>query len=328
MLSQLALGGAVAAFPLVAYHFAHGSFTAWIDDTVFTSLEHVTLPFFDRASFLILPATGMVYVFQPTDAAAFANGLYWVVLSFLPAVNGILVVRWMRRRQFDGPILPLMAAFYSLVTLYLPIAIYLYYTIGLTLAAVLWFVGSASRRRYVPYVATATAALVVIGVWFHAAQSPFRRQIDVARGERTRTAATPTCPPFARSTLRIEWKDCAQYHLLAEAIETETPPGSSIFAVPDDPELYFLTARSNPFRFYSTANGVHTPQDLAGVLDVLANRPPRLVTYRPDDKYNTDASRRIMEYVRTRYDRFDTIGDFELYRPKIIQAEGSSSGID
>jgi hypothetical protein len=38
------------------------------------------------------------------------------------------------------------------------------------------------------------------------------------------------------------------------------------------------------------------------------------VTFRPDDKYNSDASRRIMEYVRSRYERFDTIDGVELYR--------------
>ncbi|MGH9256654.1 MAG: hypothetical protein ACRD3C_19010 [Vicinamibacterales bacterium] len=322
VLSQLAVGCAVAALPMVVYHLAHGSFAAWIDDTVFAALEHVSRPFFESVSFAVLPAAGLVHVLQPGGAAAFANGLYWLILPLLPAVNGILIVVWMRRRRVDGLILPVMAAFYSLVTLYLPGVIYFYYTVGLTVAAVLWFVSSGAGRRHIPYVAAAAVALIVIAVWFHAAQSPYRRPSDVGRGYRTLTADTPRCAPFARSSLRIEWNDCASYHLLSQAIEAETPPGSYIFAVPDDAELYFLTARSNPFRFFNTANGVRTSKDLAPVLEVLANRPPRLVTYRLDDKYNTEASRKIMEYVRSTYERFDTIAGVELYRPRNIQRQG------
>jgi hypothetical protein len=320
ILSQLALGSAVAAVPIVLYHTAHGSFGAWIDDTVFAPLQLTALPFFGRGSFALLPAAGLLQVVHPSDLASFANGLYWMILPLLPAVNGILAIRWMRRGLEKVPILPLAAAFYSLVTLHLAGPIYLYYTVGLTLAAVLWFTASVPRRRNILGVA-ATAALVLIAVKFHAGQSSFRTPIEIARGYRTVTAETETCLPFARSSLRVEQNDCNSYHQLSRVIEAETPPGGYIFAVPSDAELYFLTARSNPFRFYNSALGVRTTQDLEAVLDVLTDHPPGIVTYRPDDKYNTAASQRIMEYVHARYERIDTIAGVEVYRHRNIRRQ-------
>ena len=321
IVSQLALGSIVAALPIVLYHVAHGSFRGWIDDTVFASLDLPTLPFFEKAQYALLPVAGTLNVLRPSDLVSFVNGLYWLIVPLLPVANGILALRWMRQGRGDALILPLVASFYALVTLHLSGPIYLHYTAGLTLAALLWFAASGQPRRHIPYLTATVAALALIAVVFHAAQSPFRRPVEVARGDRTLTSETPTCLPFARSTLRIEWKDCAHYHQLAEVIEAATPPGSEIFAVPSDAELYFLAARTNPFRFYNTALGVRTPEDLAAVLEVLINRPPRLVTYRPDDKYNTEASRNIMEHVRSTYERFDTIAGIELYRPRSIQKQ-------
>jgi hypothetical protein len=317
ILWQLSSGGMVAALPLLLYHVVHGSLLAWLDDTVFASMVLTTIPFFENAWFLVLPMSGLVHVADPDDLTAFANGLYWAALPLIPIANGILTIRWMWSARSDVPVLPLLSAFYSLVTLHLAGAVYLSYTVGLATAAVLWFATCGPRKR-IPYFAAATAWMSVMAVVFHAGQSSFRKPIDAARGQRTVTAETPRCPPLARSTLRIESRECEPYRRMVRIIEAEAPADSSIFAVPSDAELYFLTARPNPFRFYNSALGVHTSQDLEAVLDVLTNRPPRVVTYRPDDKYNTEASRRIMEYVHTRYDRFDTIAGVELYRPRNI----------
>jgi hypothetical protein len=313
LLGQLALGGSAAVAPLVAYHVVNGSSGAWLVDTLLTSVRLTTLDFFDRAAFFVLPLLGVLNVVRPPDLVAFVNGLYWLVISLLPAVNGWMLVRLMGSSQRQPPLLPLMAAFYSLVTLHLAGAIYLSYSVGLSAIAVLWILADRDRLR-TRAVAAAAAALCVVAVVFHAGQSPFRRPMDAARGKRTVTADTPTCPSFRRSTLRIERPDCEAYQRLVQAIEANTPDGGPIFAVPSDAELYFLAARPNPFRFFNTALGVLTPADLAAVLDTLARHPPRVVSYRPADKYNTEASQRIMGYVGHNYERFDSIAGVELYR--------------
>ena len=313
LLGQLALGGSIAVFPLVAYHVVNGSSGAWLADTLFASVHLTTLDFFDRAAFFVLPVMGLVNVVRPPDLVGFVNGLYWVVISLLPAVNGWMLVRLMRSGHGQPPLLPLMAAFYSLVTLHLAGAIYLSYSVGLSAIAVLWSLADLNRIR-TRAVAVAAAALCVVALVFQAGQSPFRRPMDTARGKRTVTADTPTCPSFRRSTLRIERSECEPYQRLVRAIEANTADGEPIFAIPSDAELYFLAARPNPFRFFNSALGVQTPADLAAVLETLARHPPRVVSYRPADKSNTEASRRIMEYVRGNYEQFDAIAGVELYR--------------
>ena len=42
--------------------------------------------------------------------------------------------------------------------------------------------------------------------------------------------------------------------------------------------------------------------------------PPRLVIFRPDDKYNNSFSPPVISHVRAHYDRLPDIGDFEVYR--------------
>jgi hypothetical protein len=322
VLSQTGAGALVAFIPLVLYHAGHGSLGAWIDDTVFAAFALTTLPFFEGATYVLMPVAGLLNAMAPSSPTGFVNGLYWVVLALIPILNGILVLRSMRHGRTSVPILPLISVFYSLVTLHFggPGAVYLFFTVGLAAAGVLWFAAGEARR--VRFAATAgTATIVAIAVAFHAGQSPFRRPIEAARGVRTVTMRSAVCPPFERSSLRVEWRDCEPYRLLVQAIEAEAPAGSSIFAIPSDAELYFLTARANPFRFFNTALGLRSEADVADVIERMARHPPQVVTFRPDDKYNTPESHAIMAYVRDNYDRFSVISGVELYRPRGVAGE-------
>jgi hypothetical protein len=74
-----------------------------------------------------------------------------------------------------------------------------------------------------------------------------------------------------------------------------------------------MAGRRNPFRFYNTALGVRSDDDLALVERTLRDDPPRLVTFNPADKYNTPRSLRIMEMVRTRYAVVGGFDPFEVY---------------
>jgi hypothetical protein len=104
------------------------------------------------------------------------------------------------------------------------------------------------------------------------------------------------------------------YGQLVRVIQAETRPEESILAFPNDAELYFLASRRNPSRFFNAALGITSDQELNDLMSVLTGQPPRLVAFRPDDKYNTEATRQIMSYVRSTYEHFETIGGLELYR--------------
>jgi hypothetical protein len=126
--------------------------------------------------------------------------------------------------------------------------------------------------------------------------------------ERTPIARLP------RSRLRLDAADADTYGRVVDRIQHETLPTDAILALPNDAELYFLANRRNPFRFYNSALGIRTQDDLSAATKVLSGSPPRIVTFRPDDKYNTAASRTIMADVRSRYDLLDRLGGLEVYR--------------
>jgi hypothetical protein len=310
---QLVLGALLAAAPLVAYHIVHGSIDAWLRDTLVTSVTVAGQRLYDSTSFAVFPVAGLLQLLSFHSPTATINGLYWVIVPLVPLVNAILTFRAMLRGD-DTSALSIVAVFYSLVTLHLAGAVYLFFSVGLSVIAVLWHVSLRDKAPPVWSAHAVIAGLMIVAVVFHAGQSSFRTVMEVAEGYRTVTANTVMCSPFFRSGLRVPEAECAPYRKIVAQIQAESSPSATIFALPSDSELYFLSARKNPFPFYNSAVGLQTAPDVAEVLAALKRNPPRVVTYRPEDKYNTDASRAIMQYVRSTYDHFDTIGGVELYR--------------
>jgi hypothetical protein len=113
------------------------------------------------------------------------------------------------------------------------------------------------------------------------------------------------------NSLRIGADDARLYGALLDTICREVPEGESMLALPSNAELYFLSGRRNPFRFYNTALGVRDAAALAAMERTLEEHPPKLVTFNREDKYNTPASLKIMETVtrlyvlRARFESFD-----------------------
>ena len=87
----------------------------------------------------------------------------------------------------------------------------------------------------------------------------------------------------------------------------------TILALPYGPEFYFLSGLNAPVRYINTAIGVRSETQLNETLATLLAAPPRLVIYRPDDKYNTQYSRRIADWVASRYELLDVFDGFEVY---------------
>jgi hypothetical protein len=168
----------------------------------------------------------------------------------------------------------------------------------------------AGRRRS-GAAAAALGLLAAFGVRFHAGQ-PLSRGLDgMLRGQRV--ALEPTAP-LPRSHLWIEPAERERYAALIELIQREAGPGEAILSVPGNAELYFLSGRRNPFRFYNTALGLPDEAALARTEAALLAAPPRLVVFLPSNKYNTALSTQLMQRVRERYVLLRTIGGFEVYR--------------
>ena len=108
-------------------------------------------------------------------------------------------------------------------------------------------------------------------------------------------------------------EDRLVYTRLVQAIERESTVNDSILALPNDAELYFLARRRNPVRFYNSALGVQRDDDAVDVIRLLETEPPRLVIFRPNDKYDTALLQRIMSVVRARYVRRGDVEGLEFY---------------
>jgi hypothetical protein len=209
--------------------------------------------------------------------------------------------------------LPFVSTFYALVSLYLQGPLYLYYVIGLTLASVLWLsgAGSVSRRTTL---AGITAALALVAVVFHAGQSRHRTSVQILRGDRDTAVWNIDGSGLPRASLRISDEDRDLLGGLLALIEAESEPGDAILALPNDSELYFLSTRRNPTRFYNSTMGLYDPEDVRKLVDTVTSHPPRLVIFRPGDKFVTEQVTHVMQVVTSAYERIGTIDGAEIYR--------------
>ena len=103
------------------------------------------------------------------------------------------------------------------------------------------------------------------------------------------------------------------YKKVVRIIEEETHQGDYIFAVPNNSELYFMTERRNPFRFFSTDHGVLSETEVQGVIQRLERLRPRIITFSQGDTRNTTHSLAIMEHVRAHSTLLSKDNWFEVY---------------
>jgi hypothetical protein len=311
---QLLAGALVPAVPLAIYHLVHGSLGILAHDLVAVAAGESELGFYGNGWYGVLPLAGFYQAVSSFDAVRIANGLYWTVLPAISAVNGALLLRALRAGVDPKTLaLPIIAVFYAMVALLFEGPLYLYYTVGLSLMSVLWML--STRAPVFRGIATATAAaLCAVAIIFHAGQTRERTPVQILAGERLTTFATLVDCGLPRCSLQISPSDAAKFGRYADIIRKETAPGDFILAIPNDAELYFLTERRNPTRFYNAAQGTTTREQLRDVLQALAERPPRLVIFRPDDKYNTPKTAEIMATVRANYSFLDEHDGAEIYR--------------
>lgn len=304
MLGRMARGGLIAALPLLAYHLAHGSLDAWFGDVVVTALGFPRMPFFDTMNYGAHLATAIGALLHSGVAGA-VNGAWWVTLTLLGVTVGILLLRRLPGGLPTTAALPVLAVFYGVVSVHYQIPIYLTYTAGLSLAALIVLAGG------VRHVAVGTLAIAAVAFWFHAGQPLSRGIGGMMDGHRI---ALDEENDLRRVGLRVERSDVEMYREVLAVIDHHSSPGSTILAVPSHAELYFLGERRNPFRFFNTALGVRTSEELDHVLTALRREPPALVFFDAADKYNTEASRAIMREVQATYEALPSIGPFQVFR--------------
>jgi len=312
MMGQLILGAAVAIAPLLLYHCYHGSLTTWFDDTVMAAFRLVSLPFIHRSTYAALPVVGIL-VSKGFDVGAIVNEIFWSLLLLAPIVLGAITVTRSLASGTSAPLVAHMAVFFSVVSAHYEIPIYLLYSTALTLCGLLSLTDGWSKRAQA-YMAGCVLVLAGIGLWFHAGQPYTRGLAGIATG---RIAALDKSDMAYRVGLRVPPTDRAFYEWLVPLIGENSAPDESILALPVNPELYFMTGRRNPTRFFNSALGLRTDLEVEVLLSTLVVDPPALVIFHRGDKYVTPNTLKVVAKVRETYRRIASRDDIEVYaRPR------------
>ena len=114
IVGQVGIGVAVPVLPLVAYHVLNGSLVALVQDTVLAAAGETQMAFFGSGWYGLLPLAGLYQAVTSFDAVKIANGLYWLVLPLLSAVNGWYALSAVRRGDRNGDLVVPMARTYPL----------------------------------------------------------------------------------------------------------------------------------------------------------------------------------------------------------------------
>jgi hypothetical protein len=310
LVRDLTVGSLISAFPLLSYHLAHGALGYWFRDTFVAAISIPTLGFMQRSGYFTLGIASW-RGFHSGELDKVINAGLYTCLLLISAVLGFVLFRGLVRgsRASVHP-LPVIATFYALVSLHYQVPIYLFYTVGLSLAAVLLLTSESNSSTQRVTIAV-SSMIAGVALYYQAAMPVTRPLRDIVAGERR----FPTTPlPSRVAGIYVDTADARLYQSLLRLIDRETQPGDTIFALPMNTELYFLGRRTNPFKFYNTAVGIRSTADVDAVLQVIHCHPPKLVFYDSTDKYNTAASVRIARTVRTQYEKLAPVPPFEVFR--------------
>lgn len=312
MIGGLLVGAMLAVLPLLAYHLQHATLAAWVADTIVAASQIPQLAFIDHQSFTSFALQVIPHLAEWRSPTQVLNALFWMFLILLPVINGLAVLRRLQLGTITfgaaGALL-WCASFYSLVALHYQIPIYLFYVAGLNAAAL---AATAISARPIPraMVAATLVGVSLVALYFHAGQSLLRGVEGVVKGERGGELIACGLP---HCRLQLDPRDVRVYHDLVVRIEARSTPRDCILALPSDAELYFLTDRCNPTRFFNSALGLRTDADVAALVAKLESQPPAILIHRPDDKYNTALTQRLVDQARPLYRQQERVGEFAVY---------------
>jgi len=229
--------------------------------------------------------------------------------------GGILLWTFLKKRQegtqgFIPSALPLLAMFYSVVSIIYPVIIYLYLTVGLSLLGVLWQLYASNRSRAFGLILS--VFLSIVAIHFHAGQPLGRSWAKFMQGEKIALAPVHGLGKFG---LKIDPLEGEMYSQLVGFIKQETNHTDPIFVFPNHAEIYFLADRPNPFRFYHLALDVTNVNEGQAFIQSMKEAPPALIIINSSDRNNTDVSVLIEKYVRESYSLIQKFGKFEIFSP-------------
>ena len=312
--ARMLLGGTIATLPLVAYHLFHGSMGDWLNDTILVATSLSQQDFVLTARYGEMISRSMEVLISAENLTSIANSMFWIFLLILPTMLGIMLLKAIsaaRPTRWTHPVLT-VGCYYSLVSLHYQIPIYIFYTSGLTLIAILLAAATWSRGgRWAMCIASGFFAFIAL--YYHAAQPVSRGMHGTITGQRTTDSAQCDIP---RMGIAIEVTACSELQHLISIIESRSEKTDTILALPTNAELNFFSMRKSPVKFFNSSLGLTSREKLDAAITDLKNAPPKLIFFRPEDKYNTSQSLDVLTWVRDRYVLLDVYAGFEIYIEK------------
>ncbi|MDT8321567.1 MAG: hypothetical protein RQ826_13670 [Xanthomonadales bacterium] len=311
-MGRMLTGYGLAFIPLVAYHMFNGTVASWIHDVFLLPFTIPALDFVGERSYVLLLTDAIAGFLSGLSelrvSAIAASGLIlWFMLA--PMILGFFVMKRVVRNQWAGfrP-LHVVALFFAMVSAHYAIPIYLYFSAGLTTAALL---DVLVRQQFVHFRIAAYSTLLGAGcaVLFLAGRSPATLDRVLAGVAEPKTYV----PREQRLGLWIETDDAHAYGKLVDRIQNLTPPDSPIFVFPAHPEIYFVANRPNPTIFANMALGVRSCLHLGDLIDSLRRKEVGTVVQFESDKYATRYSELLADWLALHYVMDDSIGEARIF---------------
>ncbi len=310
------IGFLLPVFPLLIYHALHGSVSNWLNDAVVAAMGMTELPFLETR----LYADMLIYAgmkLTTLDPVATLNSLFWISLLLAPIILGISVLLQAATKHREIAALAWFPTFFALASGHYEIPIYLFYTSALTLAGLAWQSLSFGSRGTMA-VSLFLIILTVTGTIFHAAQ-PLSRGISGSIKGNTVSERVPC--DLSRCSLDVEPDVAMVYQELIEFIDAQSGPEDLVLAIPFNPELNYLSKRRSPVRFYNSALGLRTNEQVAEALDQISRSSTQLIIHNPTDKYNSPALNPLLRHTRDHYIHIATVGPFHVYKARQHKAQ-------
>lgn len=309
--ARLGGGALLAAIPLIIYHLIHGSLFCWLNDILLVPAGMLKLGIFKAFNHFYWPAVGAV-ILPEAGWRALLLMLFWFLVIIAPVVLGAHVIMLcMKGTQGPAFAFAVTALFHGIVSLHYEVPIYLFYTTGFTLTAIVLTCQEELRCVIYPLI----LFVIVTGAAFQI--GPPANQPYPGLG-----GARPTVYVdlgLAKASVKTHPEDRNFYHKALGVIDACTSPDDSIFAFPTDAEMYYLSGRRNDFRFFSTALGLQSQSDLENVGTALAApSAPELAIYHVGDKYGPPYAESLLETVKANYRLIAAFDSYEFYKKSTI----------
>ena len=312
VLSRLALGVLVSAAPLVVYHLIHGSISIWLYDIVLAPLFMRDLAFFETMSYAFYPMASLLQTGEIGLRGA-VMVFFWLTLFAMPWILSTRVIYLLRRGEFQSRYAWLVIAiFYALVAAHYEIAIYLFYTVGLSTAAL--SIAFDGRQRWI---AVAAAGFCVgVAALFHIGQPAIRTVQDMAIGRHINVEYLG----LDRASVKSFAREQAHYSAILAVTDACSAADAPIFALPTQSEIYFLTGRQSATRFFSTGIGMTNHAQRDAVANRLEETKTPLIFFNPASKYNTDLTVSLMVGLASSYSKLGSSDGIEVFARRPVSA--------